>query len=112
MHPIAKVMDADADGHNVVFKKYVAFYDWLNFYSVSSTVISSAEPGNMLGCCLVSFHFLWAILWPHTVNQNLKFLIKYASLLHGPWNMVLLLWILIICLYKATVLLSFVEEEA
>ena len=45
-----------------------------------------------LGCCLVSFHFLWDILWPHTVNPNLKFLIKYASLLHGPWNMVLLLW--------------------
>ena len=22
----------------------------------------TAEPDNMLGCCLVSFHFLWAIL--------------------------------------------------
>ena len=28
----------------------------------------TAGPGNMLGYCLVSFHFLWAILWPHTVE--------------------------------------------
>ena len=21
----------------------------------------TARPGNMLGCCLISFHFLWAI---------------------------------------------------
>ena len=26
----------------------------------------TAGPGNMLGCCFVSFHFQWAILWPHT----------------------------------------------
>ena len=26
-----------------------------------------ARPGNMLGCCLVSFHFLWAILSTSTV---------------------------------------------
>ena len=24
----------------------------------------------MLGCCLVSFHFLWAILWPHPVQPS------------------------------------------
>ena len=28
----------------------------------------TAGPGNMFGCCLVSFHFLWAILWPHLVQ--------------------------------------------
>ena len=27
----------------------------------------TAGPGNMLGCCLVSFHFLWAILSTSTV---------------------------------------------
>ena len=27
----------------------------------------TAEPGNMLGCCLNSFHFLWAILSTSTV---------------------------------------------
>ena len=26
-----------------------------------------AGPGNMLGCCLISFHFLWAILSTNTV---------------------------------------------
>ena len=31
---------------------------------------STAGPGNMLGCCLVPFHFLWAILWPHTVKKE------------------------------------------
>ena len=29
----------------------------------------TAGPGNMLRCCLVSFHFLWAILWPHPVRN-------------------------------------------
>ena len=29
-------------------------------------------PGNMLGCCLVSFHFLWAILSMSTVNHGRK----------------------------------------
>ena len=28
----------------------------------------TAGPGNMLGCCLVSFHFLWAILSTSTVQ--------------------------------------------
>ena len=28
----------------------------------------TAEPGNMIDCCLVSFHFLWAILSTSTVQ--------------------------------------------
>ena len=28
----------------------------------------TAGPGNMLGCCFVSFHFLWAILCPQAVQ--------------------------------------------
>ena len=28
-----------------------------------------AEPGNMLGCCLNSFHFIWAILSTSTVHR-------------------------------------------
>ena len=27
----------------------------------------TAVTANILGCCLVSFHFLWAILWPQPV---------------------------------------------
>ena len=27
----------------------------------------TAGPGNSLGCCLISFHFLWAILCPQAV---------------------------------------------
>ena len=30
----------------------------------------TAGPGNMLGCCLISFHFLWAILSTSTVLQG------------------------------------------
>ena len=29
----------------------------------------TAEPGNMLGCCLNYFHFLWAILITSTVHS-------------------------------------------
>ena len=29
---------------------------------------ATAGPGNMLGCCLVSFHFLWAILCTQAVH--------------------------------------------
>ena len=30
------------------------------------------EPGNMLGCCLVSFHFLWGKLSTRTVDIGYK----------------------------------------
>ena len=30
----------------------------------------TAGPGNMLGCCLVSFHFLWVILCPQAVQSG------------------------------------------
>ena len=30
----------------------------------------TAGPGNMLGCCLISFHFLWVILSTSTVDAN------------------------------------------
>ena len=32
----------------------------------------TAEPGNMLGCCLNSSHFLWAILSTSTVDIKAK----------------------------------------
>ena len=32
----------------------------------------TAVPGNMLGCCLISFHFLWAILSTSTVQSFTK----------------------------------------
>ena len=31
----------------------------------------TAGPGNMLGCCLLYFHFLWAILCPQAVQLQL-----------------------------------------
>ena len=31
----------------------------------------TAGPGNMLGCCLIYFHFLWAILSTSTVVYKL-----------------------------------------
>ena len=33
----------------------------------------TAEPGNMLGCCLNSFHFLWAILSLSTSTVHIQF---------------------------------------
>ena len=33
----------------------------------------TAEPGNMLGCCLNYFHFLWAILSTSTVHLCLMY---------------------------------------
>ena len=30
----------------------------------------TADPGNMLGCCLHFFHFLWAILSTSTVEGS------------------------------------------
>ena len=30
----------------------------------------TAGPGNMLGCCLISFHFLWVILSTSTVERG------------------------------------------
>ena len=51
----------------------------------------TAGPGNMLGCCLVSLHFLWAILSTSTVNKyGHKFEIKSNSgqvpMLFGKWE--------------------------
>ena len=34
--------------------------------------LGTARPGNMLGCCLVSFHFLWVILSTSTVAMLKK----------------------------------------
>ena len=31
----------------------------------------TAGPGSMLGCCLISLHFLWAILCPQAVYPKL-----------------------------------------
>ena len=38
----------------------------------------TAGPGNMLGCCLVSFHFMWAILCPQAVHAK-----KSSEVDHG-----------------------------
>ena len=33
----------------------------------------TAGPGNMLGCCLISFHFLWGKLSTRTVHRGNKY---------------------------------------
>ena len=39
----------------------------------------TAEPGNMLGCCLNYFHFLWAILSTGTVHRSVQYLASLAK---------------------------------
>ena len=39
----------------------------------------TAGPGNRLGSCLVSFHFLWAILCPQAVHWRIVILSKSTS---------------------------------
>ena len=45
----------------------------------------TAGPSNMLGCCFVSFHFLWPIVWPHPVvlkgTRGVKFMETFLFLL-------------------------------
>ena len=44
----------------------------------------------MLGCCLISFHFLWAILCPQAV---LHFLLAFGHLAFGSYIMLYnLIW--------------------
>ena len=49
----------------------------------------TAGPGNMIGSCLVSFHFLWAILCPQAVEvmvrQNLPERKVKLFALKGKW---------------------------
>ena len=41
----------------------------------------TARPGNMLGCCLLSFHFLWAI---HPIEYFITFSKRLVGLDLGP----------------------------
>ena len=47
-----------ACGHRIAYRK------WKEIKLQPGT----GGPGNMLGSCLVSFHFLWAILCPQAVH--------------------------------------------
>ena len=42
----------------------------------------TAEPGNMLGCCLNYFHFLWAILSTSTVEECFLILLRVLVISH------------------------------
>ena len=42
----------------------------------------TAGPDNMLGCCLISFHFLWAILSTSTVHM---FYLKAMNIRLSLW---------------------------
>ena len=50
-----------ACGHRIAHRKW----------KESKLQPGTAGPGNMLGCCLVSFHFLWAILCPQAVQCDI-----------------------------------------
>ena len=43
----------------------------------------TAGPGNMLGCCLNSFHFLWAILSMSTLYTN--HVVTWSSAIRTPF---------------------------
>ena len=46
----------------------------------------TARPGNMLGCCLVSFHFLWAILSTSTVLKRNSYFNVNKGLSSTRWT--------------------------
>ena len=46
----------------------------------------TAGPGNMLGCCLVSFHFLSAILCPQAVIEYVAHMICMVNLIVLSYN--------------------------
>ena len=45
---------------------------------------STAGPGNMLGCCLNSFHFLWANLCPQALQLVISVQALALMLCHSP----------------------------
>ena len=47
---------------------------------------ATAGPGNMLGCCLIPFHFLWAILSTSTVEVSFKQEMKEGTGNQGKHN--------------------------
>ena len=51
-------MQSTASGHGMAHRKW----------KETKMQPGTAGPGNMLGCCLVIFHFLWAILCPQAVH--------------------------------------------
>ena len=54
------VRDPTACGHRMAQRKWKA----------TKLQPGTGRPGNMLGCCLVSSHFLLAILCPQAVNES------------------------------------------
>ena len=46
-----------ACGHRIAYRKW----------KETKVHPGTARPGNMLGCSLFTFHFLWAILFPQAV---------------------------------------------
>ena len=58
-----------ACGHRIAHKKW----------KETKLQPGTAGPGNRLGSCLVSFHFLWAILCPQAVHWRIVILSKSTS---------------------------------
>ena len=56
----------------VVWNGYTVLVLWMahRIWKETKQEPCTAGPGNMFGCCLVSFHFLWAILSTSTVNNT------------------------------------------
>ena len=57
-HPKLTLKISTACGHRMAYRKW----------KETKVQPGTAGPGNMLGCSLVSFHFLWAILCPLAVR--------------------------------------------
>ena len=62
---------------NTVLVLRMAYRKWIECKQEPGT----AEPGNMLGCCLNYFHFLWAILSTSTVNTATIPIVTISSVL-------------------------------
>ena len=58
-YPVSIVFNCRGRGQGCAFKStgWMAHRKWIEAKQLPGT----GGPGNMLGCCLISFHFLWAI---------------------------------------------------
>ena len=72
-----KFQRATACGHRITHRKW----------KETKLHPGTAGPGNRLGFCIVSFHFLWAILCPQAVQRGINKHLKYTYEFWGNCDM-------------------------
>ena len=70
-------LQATACGHRMAHRKW----------KETKLQPGTAVPGNMLGCCLVYFHFLWAILCPQAVHERVRATLSRGRALSLPLSL-------------------------